>query len=481
PDVIDRGPDTGDTDVCPPTGCLPVPCEDSVRSSDGLIALYDFEEGAGSVVYDRSVDYVGAAVSLKAALVFGQDFNGQIHDESGNAHHGTLRGGAQWSPSGGPTPGLPGYLSHDASEQSYTEVAHHPRLQLATSQTIAYWRRHKGSWGDEIGIDLSKGDNSYAIKHRATSPTILEWDLRGGPQGSRAATASGSVAAATWHFVVMTWDGAQARIFVDDMERAAAGPTTVTAPIAADTQLLLLAAQNAVANDVRRYSNVDITGLALFDRALDTDERKFLHNAGRPMDLEIVGDTHWLENGIGLDGGGLRQLDASPLYDRILEGQHAFSFEMWVKANNTTQGGPARIVSLSRDPFNRNFTLGAQVLALEMRLRNTDTNDNGAPAPLLQPAQVTTDLEHYVITLSQRQATLYRNGQLVHTVATSTDLSSWQRTFPLLLGNEATLDRPWLGAFYLLAIYDRPLDLATIARHFAEGPATPPRCTVPGP
>jgi len=58
----------------------------------------------------------------------------------------------------------------------------------------------------------------------------------------------------------------------------------------------------------------------------------------------------------------------------------AITIEAWIKPANTTQGGPARIVTVSRDPGSRNFTLGQKAGAYEIRFRTTSTSANGEPA-----------------------------------------------------------------------------------------------------
>ena len=50
------------------------------------------------------------------------------------------------------------------------------------------------------------------------------------------------------------------------------------------------------------------------------------------------------------------------------------------------------------------------------------------------------------------------------------DFSNWDPTFPLLLGNEAPLSRPWLGKMYVVAIYNRALSPIEIANNYTVGP-----------
>jgi len=56
------------------------------------------------------------------------------------------------------------------------------------------------------------------------------------------------------------------------------------------------------------------------------------------------------------------------------------TIEAWIKPANITQAGPARIVTVSKDPGSRNFTLGQKSGAYEVRFRTTSTTANGEPA-----------------------------------------------------------------------------------------------------
>jgi hypothetical protein len=49
-------------------------------------------------------------------------------------------------------------------------------------------------------------------------------------------------------------------------------------------------------------------------------------------------------------------------------------------------------------------------------------------------------------------------------------LKSWDPSYPLLIGNEATLDRPWLGKIFFVALYDRVLTADEIESAFRRGP-----------
>jgi hypothetical protein len=48
----------------------------------------------------------------------------------------------------------------------------------------------------------------------------------------------------------------------------------------------------------------------------------------------------------------------------------------------------------------------------------------------------------------------------------------WDASFPFQIANEATLDRPWLGRIYLVAVYNRALSEMEIANHVRSGFST---------
>jgi hypothetical protein len=51
------------------------------------------------------------------------------------------------------------------------------------------------------------------------------------------------------------------------------------------------------------------------------------------------------------------------------------------------------------------------------------------------------------------------------------DFINWNAKLHLLVGNEGTLDRPWLGEIYLVAIYNRALNDEEVYTNFAAGPS----------
>ncbi|MCA9113605.1 MAG: DUF1592 domain-containing protein [Planctomycetaceae bacterium] len=153
------------------------------------------------------------------------------------------------------------------------------------------------------------------------------------------------------------------------------------------------------------------------------------------------------------------------------------TIETWIRSRDTTQAGPARIVTLSQNPTERNFTLGQEGDRFEVRLRTTRTSRNGLPALDSGRGHAGTRPTHLVYTRDRTGRTfLHVDGRQIAHGSAEGETSNWASDCRLALANELSKDRPWLGTFYLVAIYDRALQPQEIAQHFAAGSsaATPP-------
>ena len=146
------------------------------------------------------------------------------------------------------------------------------------------------------------------------------------------------------------------------------------------------------------------------------------------------------------------------------------TFEAWIKPANTTQGGPARIVTISLNPSLRNFTLAQQTNTYDVRLRTTSTSSNGMPSVSTPAGTLTTNLTHVVYTRDVSGAVkIYIDGNEVANGNIGGDCSTWDDSYNLALANELTNDRSWLGEIYLIAIYDRALTEPEVDQNFTEG------------
>jgi RHS repeat-associated protein len=195
---------------------------------------------------------------------------------------------------------------------------------------------------------------------------------------------------------------------------------------------------------------------------------------GDPLDLTIAdeGAVTWISGGLSVHTSTI--ISSGVAASKVIsasKASHEVTLEAWVKPANTTQDGPARIVTLSPDLYNRNFTLGQSANLYNVRLRTTTTGNNGTNPSVSTPAgSLSTDLTHVVYTRDAAgQARVYLDNVEVVSATIGGDLSNWDETYPLALANELTEDRPWLGELHLVAVYSRALDAAEVERNYDAG------------
>ncbi len=201
---------------------------------------------------------------------------------------------------------------------------------------------------------------------------------------------------------------------------------------------------------------------------------------GSPLDLEIgnTGAVTWLPGGgLSLDSATIVRSTgpATKIIDAVTS-TNAITVEAWLAPGSVYQSGPARIVTCSTDPTLRNFTLGQGVFnegedRYVMRLRTSLTSDNGIPETSTAEGSLTTDLTHVVYTRDAAGAvTFFLDSGLVQSGITGGTCSNWDANYAFALGNELTEDRPWLGSYFQVAVYDRALSVEEVGLNFAAGP-----------
>ena len=146
-----------------------------------------------------------------------------------------------------------------------------------------------------------------------------------------------------------------------------------------------------------------------------------------------------------------------------------FSVEAWIKTSKIKQKGPARIVSISKDTSTRNFTLGQDNSSYDFRFRTDRSDKNGLPS-VKTGNRVKTELTHIIYSRDKNgQVNVFINGKK-DKQSQSKGKVKWDKGFHLLIGNEMTSDRPWIGTFYLIAVYSKVLKEDKVSRLFKNGP-----------
>ncbi|MCA9912941.1 MAG: putative Ig domain-containing protein, partial [Anaerolineae bacterium] len=167
---------------------------------------------------------------------------------------------------------------------------------------------------------------------------------------------------------------------------------------------------------------------------------------------------------------------ASKLYN-ALTATNAFTIEAWITPANNTQYGPTRVATYSGDKFNANFTFGQGGGSTDPRdifvgrIRTTTTNSTGQPSTDTAAGTANPVLTHVVLTRASDGTTrFYINGVLVQTGTAGGNLSNWNNSYRFGLANEFGSNRPWLGTYHLLAIYEQALTPTEVGQNFDVGP-----------
>ena len=191
--------------------------------------------------------------------------------------------------------------------------------------------------------------------------------------------------------------------------------------------------------------------------------------------LSLTGGIDWLGSwGLSFINGKAQASTANSkkIHD-LITSTGEFSVEAWITPNNVVQEGPARIISYSASDSDRNFTLGQSQYNYDFMLRTEQTTSNGTPALSTPDAEevLQATLQHVVITYNATIGrSIYVNGNLIDVNdETPSPLSSWDDSFALILGTEASNNNTWQGDIRLLAIYNRALEADQIIQNFNVG------------
>jgi len=195
------------------------------------------------------------------------------------------------------------------------------------------------------------------------------------------------------------------------------------------------------------------------------------------INLTLSGNVSWVEGwGLEFSAGSKAQGttgDSSKLA-QLIQATGEYSIEAWLVPANVTQEGPARIVSYSAGTNLRNFTLGQTLYNYDFMHRSGTTDGNGEPTHSTadDDRRVQASEQHVVVTFDPVNGRrIYVNGLFSGDLDETAPgaLNSWDDSYALVLGNEASNDYQWEGKIRLLAIHNRALAETQIQQNFSAG------------
>ncbi|MEZ5378230.1 MAG: LamG-like jellyroll fold domain-containing protein [Acidimicrobiales bacterium] len=182
-------------------------------------------------------------------------------------------------------------------------------------------------------------------------------------------------------------------------------------------------------------------------------------------------NTTWSSTGLSINTATkLETSGAATRINNAITATGELTLEAWIDPANLTQNGPARIMTLSSGAYLRNTTLGQQYGEINMRTRASNTTNNGIPMFQTSNTPLSTDLIHVVATHdASGNEVIYADGQVQATTSGVGTITNWDSNYKLLIANETSNDRAWLGEICLAAIYDEALSAAEVAQNYSAG------------
>jgi hypothetical protein len=190
------------------------------------------------------------------------------------------------------------------------------------------------------------------------------------------------------------------------------------------------------------------------------------------LDLRLSDSkVEWIDGGGLRFDGGVAESGAARKVTEAVEASGELTVEAWVRTGDLDQTGPARIVSISDGTqyHQVNVHLGQEGSDLSVRLRTTCGDFTAATVPKV--FRSTSEVLHVAATFADGVERVYVQGKNVGAWRLDGRIDKWDPTFPLLVGNEATRDRPFDGSVFGVTLSDQAWSSADIARA-AETPPT---------
>ena len=289
---------------------------------------------------------------------------------------------------------------------------------------------------------------------------------------------------ATWYHAVFTWGPGGMELFLDgvsvDSENYVGGLGVSSGDIG-NSEPIALGGNTWQSGDgsvtpIQDHFDGRIDDVRLYDKRLIASQAAEIKSGSAPsaavsavaFDTSSFGDAldlaiddasavSWITGGgleITSDVAIVSTLAATKLYD-ALNVTDELAIEVVFTPANLTQDGPAGLVSYSASTSTRNFTVGQDDDEYLLRLRTTDTSSNGTPNIESGSVLTANQQQHVIVTFKGEEVLLYRGDTADHTAERTGDLSAWDSTMKLILGNELDGSRPWHGKLHRVAIYDR--------------------------
>lgn len=406
-------------------------------TENGLVTLWQFEEGTGNTVTDLSGNgYNGTLTNMDGTtawvtgyncepleLVAHYPFNGNANDESGNGNHGTPNGATLTTDRFGNPDSA---YSFDGST-NYISIPDNPNINVQTGEsfTISYWTKHNAQNNGKYMISKYNGSigvqPSYALGTGSNGDSYSWFEFTAGNGIENRGNID--LNDTNWHNITTVFkSGESVSIYVDgvlDIQH----PATHSGSISNLTDLTIGCGAN-----IAQFYNGKIDDIKIYKNALTEDEIKNETNNlvayypfnGNAND-ESENGNHGTVSGATLTSDRLGNPDSAYSFDGndiitiahddILNCSNELSISVWVKPNSLQS---AMILGKSNYTTNTNYLLRTKSTGYIAFEYKDFANSNSLP--------LTAGIWNHIAVVSQTDDSklVYINGVLAtHTSASS--------------------------------------------------------------
>ncbi|HAI11857.1 MAG TPA: hypothetical protein DCM28_09145, partial [Phycisphaerales bacterium] len=416
-----------------------------------------------------------------------------VSDEQG-VSDGIYHGGPT-----GPHDGPVGTAVYFDGSNDYVEIPHNDNM-LLNSGTVSIWVKPTSNCGEKAFF--SKDSTSYDTGGHLT---MWVWDnkitVRLQSTNTSYWVESSDITTNNWYHVVFSWGDGGMKLFVngqlEDTHEYAGGLGTNSGGNGNYEPIVLGAnswdSNNFSATPLCDYFKGYIDDVRIYDMSFEAIQASQLYNGndpsngstgylvqdtsnfGTPLNLNVqnTNNVNWISGG-GLEfvnnTSAVSSAAATKLYD-ALTATNKMTLEVKFQTSSVDQSGPANLISYSGDSYARNFTFGQSDLKYLMRMRTSQTSNNGSDpvdSTNVLDEQVT---QHVVVTYDGESIKMYRNGSTTPEITSNREGTfNWNNAYRLILGNEEGDTNPWLGKLFRFTIYDQALNTLQVKDLFDGNP-----------
>jgi hypothetical protein len=153
-----------------------------------------------------------------------------------------------------------------------------------------------------------------------------------------------------------------------------------------------------------------------------------------------------VDGGIAFPAEGMASTQEAPRWLSDIVDGNEFELRIRLRTYSVKQVGPARILSIARDFWSHDLTIGQDGSDIVVRIRRAGPEDPEPPPFRISGGLRDKRWHDFVLSVNEDGLRLALDGtERVFANVKPADLAGWSTGYRLIFGNELIGERPWLG------------------------------------